>query len=116
MWQLQNANNKMNLQKEIRYKKTCVIGGAGIFESIGNFFARMFSSNAKKQLASTALQAGITAANDIGMNATDVNKTVAIDASKKLVEKPAKSYLNQNYKWLMLWFHQKRLLKKETKF
>ena len=40
------------------YKKQYVIGGAGISGSIGNFFARMFSSNAAKQLASTALQAG----------------------------------------------------------
>ena len=39
------------------YKKKYVIGGAGIFDSIGNFFARMFSSNAAKQLASAALQA-----------------------------------------------------------
>ena len=60
------------------YKKKYVIGGAGIFSSIGNFFARMFSSNEEKQLASTALQAGT----DIGMKAIDVGKTVAIDAGK----------------------------------
>ena len=66
------------------------MGGAGIFGSIGNFLARMFSSNAAKQLASTALQAGKTAAKDIGMKAIDVGKTVAIDAGKKLVEKAAK--------------------------
>ena len=45
----------------------------------------MFSSNAAKQLASAALQAGKT-----GMKAIDVSKTVAIDAGKKLVEKAAK--------------------------
>ena len=49
--------------------------------------ARMFSSNASKQLASTALQAGKTAAKDIKMKAIDVGKTVAIDAGKKLIEK-----------------------------
>ena len=43
------------------YKMKYVIGDAGIVSSIGNFFARMFSSNAAKQLASTALQAGKTA-------------------------------------------------------
>ena len=69
------------------YKKKYVIGGAGIFGSIGNFLARMFSSNAAKQLTSTALQAGKTAAKDIGMKAIDVGKTVAIDAGKKFVEK-----------------------------
>ena len=72
------------------YKNKYVIGGAGIFSSIGNFIARMSSSNAAKQLASTALQAGKTAAKDIGMKAIDVGKTVAIDAGKKLVEKAAK--------------------------
>ena len=71
------------------YKKKYVIG-TDIFGSIGNFFARMFSSNAAKQLASAALQAGKTAAKDIGMKAIDVRKTVAIDAGKKLVEKAAK--------------------------
>ena len=74
----------------LSYKKKYVIGGAGIFGSIGNFFARMFSSNAAKQLASAALQVGKTAAKDIGMKAIDVGKTVAIDAGKKLVEKAAK--------------------------
>ena len=46
----------------------------------------MLSSNEAKQLASTALQAGKTAAKDIGRKAIDVDKTVAIDAGKKLVE------------------------------
>ena len=50
----------------------------------------MFSTNAAKQLASTALRAGKTAANDIGMKAIHVGKTVAIDAGKKLVEKATK--------------------------
>ena len=47
------------------YKNKYVTGGAGIFGSIRHSFARMFSSNAAKQLASAALQAGKTAANDI---------------------------------------------------
>ena len=72
------------------YKKKHVIGGAGIFGFIGNFFARMFSSNGEKQLASTALQAEKTAEKDLGMKDIDVGKTVAIDAAKKLVEKAAK--------------------------
>ena len=72
------------------YKNKYVSGGAGIFDSIGNFFARMFYSLAAKQLASAALQAGKTAAKDIEMNAIDLGKTVAIDAGKKLVEKAVK--------------------------
>ena len=50
----------------------------------------MFSSNAAKQLASAALQAGKPAAKDIEMKAIDAGKTDAIDAGKKLVEKAAK--------------------------
>ena len=50
----------------------------------------MFSSNAAKLLASAALQAGQISAKDIGMKANDVDKTVAIDAGNKLVEKVAK--------------------------
>ena len=50
----------------------------------------MFASQAAKQLASAALQAGKTAAKDIGMKAIDVGKAVAIDAGKKLDEKAAK--------------------------
>ena len=72
------------------YTNKYVIEGAGIFGSIGNFFARMFSSNVAKQLASAALQAGKPAAKDIGMKASDAGKTVAIDAGKKLVKKAAK--------------------------
>ena len=56
----------------------------------GTFFARMFSSNAVKQFAATALQAGKTAAKDIRRKAIDVGETVAIDAGKKLVQKAAK--------------------------
>ena len=47
----------------------------------------MSSSNAAKQLASAALQVGKTAAKDNGMKAIDVDRTVTIDAGKKLVEK-----------------------------
>ena len=75
--------------------------------------ARMFLSNTEMQLASAALQAGKTAAKHIGMKAIDVGKTAAIDAGTKFVEKAAKkNYPLKNHKWLMLWFHQKKLLQK----
>ena len=70
------------------YKKKSVVG-AGIFNSIGNIFQIIFSSNAAKQLESAALQARENAAKDIGIKAIDVGNTVAIDAGKKLVEKAA---------------------------
>ena len=86
------------------YKKKYVIGGRGISSSIGNFFARMFSSNAAKQLASTALPSGKTAAKDIGIKAIDVDNTVAIDAGKKLVEMAAKRITTPKSQVIMLWF------------
>ena len=58
----------MLITKELT-KRKYVIRGASIFGSIGNFFAIMFSTNATKKLASTALQTGKTAAKDIGMKA-----------------------------------------------
>ena len=44
----------------------------------GTFFARLFSSYAAKQLAWAALQAGKTAAKDIGMKAIDVGKQLRL--------------------------------------
>ena len=41
-------------------------------------------------MASAGVEAGKTAAKDIGMQAIDVDNTVAIDADKKLFEKAAK--------------------------
>ena len=78
------------------YKKKYVIGEADILGIHRELFARIFSSNAAKQLVSTALQAGKTAAKDVGMNAIDVGKTVAIDAGKKLVEKAAEKLSKPN--------------------
>ena len=53
----------------------------------------MFSSNAAKRLASTALQAGNSAAKYVGIKAIDVGRTVAIDEGEKLIEKAAKKLL-----------------------
>ena len=55
------------------YKRKYVIGALVSSISAGTFFARIFSSNAAKQLASAALQAGRTAAKDIGMKDTTQN-------------------------------------------
>ena len=55
-----------------RYKKLHVVGGAGIFDTVAGFFKRLVTSNAAKQIASTALSAGKQAAKDIGQKAIDV--------------------------------------------
>ena len=57
------------------------------------FFARIFSSNSAKQLASTALNAAKTAAKDTGKKAIDVEKTMATDPGKRCVEKATKKLL-----------------------
>ena len=44
-------------------------------------------SNAAKQLASAALQAGKTESKDIGLKASDVGQTATIDAGKKFTFK-----------------------------
>ena len=72
------------------YRKKYVLLEELVFSVPSGTFLRECSSNAVKQLASTALQAGQTAAKDIGMKAIDIAKTVAIDAGKKLVENAAK--------------------------
>ena len=98
--------------RKITYKKKYIIGGAGIFVSIGNFSAIMFSSNAAKQLAAAALQAGKNAVKDIGMKAIDVGKTVAIDAGKKLVKKAAKILTTPKSQVANVIVHQKKFIKK----
>lgn len=70
-----------------RYKKLHVVGGAGIFDTVAGFFKRLVTSNAAKQIASTALSAGKRAAKDIGQKAIDIAKDKAVDVGKRLVEK-----------------------------
>ena len=103
------------LKTKITCKKKYIIGGAGIFGSIGNFFARIFSSNAATQLASAALQAGKTAAKDIGMTAIDMGKTVAIEADKKLVEKAGKKLSTPKSQVAKVMVPPEEITKKETK-
>ena len=82
---------------------------------LGTFFARIFSSNAAKQLASTAHQAGKTATKDIGMKAVNVGKTVTIDAVKKLVEKAAKKLTTAKSQVANVMVPLKEINKKRTR-
>ena len=65
-----------------RLRKQFVVGGSGIFDSLLNFLVRTFTSQAAKKLASSA-------ANEVGKAALEVDKTVAVDTGKKLIEKVA---------------------------
>ena len=65
------------------YKKKYVIGAAGIFDSIGNFFCEnVFEQYSKTISVGNSSSIKKTAAKYIGMEAI-VGKTVAIDAGKK---------------------------------
>src|SRR6218665_2646105 len=72
-----------------RYKKQYVVRGAGFFDTISGFFKRLFTSNAAKQVASTAVSVGKDAAREIGKHALDSGKTAAINTGKRLVDKVA---------------------------
>ena len=61
----------MFIPRQREFKRQYVYGGAGIFDSIANFFTRLFTSSAAKQIASTALHAEKTAANDVGLKALE---------------------------------------------
>ena len=72
------------------YKKKYVIGGAGIFGSIGKFFGENVFEQCGKAISVDSSSGRKNCSKDIGMKAIDVGKTVAIDAGKKLVEMAAK--------------------------
>lgn len=90
---------KMIIVKSKRYVKKHVVGGAGIFDTVSNFFKKLASSSAAQQVAKNLSKA---AASDIGKKAIDAAKTVgkelatsaistakdiAIDKGKKLIAK-----------------------------
>ncbi len=82
----------MFVPKNRGFKRQYVYGGTGIFDSIASFFTRLFSSNAARQIASTALDVG----KEVGKKAVDVGKNVAIDTGKKLIEKGVTKVLTPN--------------------
>ena len=69
------------------FKKRYAYGGSGIFDTIANLLARIFTSSAAKQIASSALDVGKSVAEEGAKKALDVGKSVAVDMGKKLVTK-----------------------------
>lgn len=82
-----------------RYIKKHIVGGAGIFDTIKNFFKRVTSSNAAKLIASaatkaaasdlgkTAISAAKTAGKEIATSAISAAKDLAIEKGKQLIDK-----------------------------
>ena len=67
------------------FKKRYVYGGLGIFDTITNLLARIFTSSAAKQIASSTLDVGKSKAKEGAKKALDVGTNVAVDVGKKLV-------------------------------
>ena len=69
------------------FKKRYAYGGSGIYDTIANLLARIFTSSAAKQIASSALDVGKSVAKEGAKKALDVGKSAAVDVGKKLVAK-----------------------------
>ena len=72
------------------FTKRYVYGGSGIFDSITKLLMRIFTSNAAKQVASSALDVGKKVAKEGAKKALEVGTTTATDVGKKLVQKALK--------------------------
>ena len=72
------------------FTKRYVYGGSGIFDSITNLLMGIFTSNAAKQLASSALDVGKIVAKEGAKKALEAGKSAATDVGKKLVQKALK--------------------------
>ena len=69
------------------FKKRYAYGGSGIFDTVVNLLTRMLTSNAAKQIASSALDVGKSVAKEGAKKALEVGKSTAVDVGKKLVHK-----------------------------
>ena len=69
------------------FKKSYAQGGSGIFDTMVNFLTRMFTSNAAKQIASSAIDVGKSVAKEGAKKALEAGKSAAVDVGKKLVTK-----------------------------
>ena len=70
-----------------RFKKRYAYGGSGIFDTMVKFLTRMFTSNATKQIASSAIDVGKSVAKEGAKKALEAGKSAAVDVGKKLVTK-----------------------------
>ena len=69
------------------FKKRYAYGGSGIYDTMASLLARIFTSSAAKQIASSALDVGKSVAKEGAKKALEVGKSAAVDVGKKLVTK-----------------------------
>ena len=79
------------------FKKSYAYGGSGISDTMVNFLMRMFTSNAAKQLASSALDVGKSVPKEGAKKALEVGKSTAVDVGKKLVTKALTPKSKKNF-------------------
>ena len=72
------------------FTKRYTYGGSGIFDAITKLLMRIFISGAAKQLASSALDVGKEVAKEGAKKALEAGTTAATDVGKKLVQKALK--------------------------
>ena len=80
------------------FKKRYAYGSLGIFDTMVNFLTRMFTSNAAKQIASSALDVGKSVAKEGVKKALEAGKSAAVDVGKKLVTKALTPKSKKNLK------------------
>ena len=69
------------------FTKRYTYGGSGIFDSITKLLMRLFTRNAAKQLASSAIDVGKSVAKEGAKKSFRTGKSAATDVGKKLVQK-----------------------------
>ena len=72
------------------FTKRYVYGGSGIFDTMTKLLMRIFTSGAAKQLASSALDVGKNVAKEGVKKALEAGTTAATDVGKTLVQKALK--------------------------
>ena len=82
------------------FKRKYAFGGTGIFDTIGSILTRLFTSNAVKQLASSAMDVGKSVAKEGAKKALEAGKSATVDIGSKLVKKaltPKSKQILQKY-------------------
>ena len=68
------------------FKKRYAYGGSGIFYTTASLLARIFTSSAAKQIASSALDVGKSVAKEGAKKALDVGTNVVVEVSQKNIK------------------------------
>ena len=65
------------------FKKGYAYGGSGIFDTIANFLTRIFTSSATKQITFSTIDVGKSVAKEGAKKALEAGKSAAVDVGMK---------------------------------